>query len=1342
LTLRPVDVRGPARWRWLLVDGVGQAVAHHEVELDRSAAEYGAFGDLYEYVRSRRLPDDVVASEADIVERVGRWVGEHVFGPRLGRALVGTVRVEVPPEADFLLSRPLELAHVDGVPLSRLGVSLVFDLVPSDAAPRVPKEPVGEALRILALFSLPVGGSVLNLRRERFELAKTVRRLRTAADEPKAIQLRLLQYGVTRKRLKEAAAEYPGWDILHVSGHGERGVVLLEHADGSPDQVPTNELVDLLTPARGRLKVAVVAACNSGAEMAAASLRAMALDEAADQVEPPAGGNDDSAGSGVQVGLARGLVQRLGVAVVGMRFPVVDTFAIALTGELYPLLLGAGQPVDRAVALAVPQAAGDRPTMARPALSIGTPAVFGPAVGLRVAPPAGRVVLDPSLERMAWFPDEPNRFVGRTPALTAAGRVLAPASDTSTVLFVGMAGAGKTTCAVELAYQHRDRFAAGMLWWQAPTHPDEFDQAMSSFAHAVEAQLGIPFMQAIGSESALRQFLPRLRAVLRDNAVLVVVDNAETLLSDGRAWRDPLWALLMEALRGHGGLSRLVVTSRHTPHGWDGDDRVLVQPTHALSLAESVLLARELPHLGKLLDDEPHPERSATEVSERLALARRVLHVVQGHPKLLELADVAAGEDLDRLRAQLDAAERAEGRAELGRFFTAGVSGLDGDQFVEVLRSWTATVVTGLPEAARALAGLVACVEDDDRHTTILKMVWPVLWRQLHGQDAPVPDLADTLAALAAAAIVEVEPDPETPADNSPRPGDEAVPHGAGVRPARVLMHPGIAEAVRRGADPGFARLVDELCGGLWSALYQHAAEGEQRGEQASGAIVRAGLSGAPYLIRRCEWVKAGLLLERAAQRDRSPGVTRRVLGLLGRVIDGNPDLDTRLAHEGMYASALTRVDPVAAQSQLRLLIDRSLDGGNPAQAAVSATHLFNLLLAQGDLTAALALVDEQARWFVLTGDEQWRHAVNDGMRLQVLTGMGEHGQVLADATALLDRLDAMSAGPGPIGVQMWNLRETVADTARSAALALRSWAEALEFSRKVQDSKHRRGASLHDRTRTRFNDYFPLLRLRRFDEAEAVLLACQQVFDDAGDIPTLGVVYSARADLEAQRGRHGEAIRWEESALRYKYQRPEPELVAVSHNNLATHLVAAGRAGREVLGHRLAGLLLRRATGRAGTYYTDNVQLLGDDLRRYGDAALPTDADQVVHVVQQVAGVRFGEVFASLVPDSATRGAMYADAIATARQTPDLRMQVLREWAPIIAAVAAEADGGPQARYDLEPFLADLADDPHWADVVSVLRRIIAGERDPAELTTGLDDIDTAIATAVLDAVRQRPDP
>src|SRR5439155_7842373 len=132
--------------------------------------------------------------------------------------------------------------------------------------------------------------------------------------------------------------------------------------------------------------------------------------------------------------------------------------------------------------------------------------------------------------RMAGFPDEPERFVGRTAAMSAASRALAPNSGRTAVVFHGMAGAGKTACALELAYRHQDLFTP--VFWQAPLRDDEFATALPSFASALERQLdGFAMVDKIGTVEQLRRFLPRFTQLLEQRALLLVLDNLESLLN-------------------------------------------------------------------------------------------------------------------------------------------------------------------------------------------------------------------------------------------------------------------------------------------------------------------------------------------------------------------------------------------------------------------------------------------------------------------------------------------------------------------------------------------------------------------------------------------------------------------------------------------------------------------------------------------------------------------------------------------------------------------------------------------------------------------------------------------
>jgi hypothetical protein len=138
-----------------------------------------------------------------------------------------------PPEARALVFRPLELGYVRGRPLAVQDVTFVMQVGGEETASRA--GPVGDRLRVLGLFSLPEGGQPLNLRRERHAL---VRLLRGIGAIGRAVDVRVLQYGVTRDWLRTVLEEGEGWDIIHVSGHGAPGELLLETEDGRAGRSP------------------------------------------------------------------------------------------------------------------------------------------------------------------------------------------------------------------------------------------------------------------------------------------------------------------------------------------------------------------------------------------------------------------------------------------------------------------------------------------------------------------------------------------------------------------------------------------------------------------------------------------------------------------------------------------------------------------------------------------------------------------------------------------------------------------------------------------------------------------------------------------------------------------------------------------------------------------------------------------------------------------------------------------------------------------------------------------------------------------------------------------------
>jgi hypothetical protein len=192
---------------------------------------------------------------------------------------------------------------------------------------------------------------------------------------------------------------------------------------------------------------------------------------------------------------------------------------------------------------------------------------------------AGKSIFIATDEVMAGFPARPTRFVGRTEVTAAASSALASASGRTAVLFYGIAGVGKTTCAVELAYRHRHSFRA-LASWSAPTDPEQSDDAFRLLTVELQEQLPdhtLPTADKIVTDADVE----RLATVFIDAGMLLVLDNLETLLTPDGQWRDPYWALLISALTNHGGPSRVILASQVVPAGLNADT-VLVRRLHAL----------------------------------------------------------------------------------------------------------------------------------------------------------------------------------------------------------------------------------------------------------------------------------------------------------------------------------------------------------------------------------------------------------------------------------------------------------------------------------------------------------------------------------------------------------------------------------------------------------------------------------------------------------------------------------------------------------------------------------------------------------------------------------------
>jgi tetratricopeptide (TPR) repeat protein len=1196
---------------------------------------------------------------------------------------------------------------------------------------------------MLAVFSLPDGGNALNLRRERFELARLVREI--ARVHGKAVELRVVQYGATRERLADALLEEAGWDVVHLSGHGLAGGLLLEDDAGRPDQLTSDELVDLLDLGGEQIKLVTLSSCESAAVTATEHLRLLGLAPTRDGRAPgedrgvPAGDGGASEGQAALLGpddvaeelpaVATAVVDRLDCAVLAMRYPVGDEFAIELAGSFYDLLLGSGQPV--AGALAASLVRPDRGA-AVSGLSLGTPALFGArASDLSLVPPEGTPqMLEIRSGKLAGFPDQPVRFVGRVGALTRASKVLAPGSGRAGVVLYGMAGAGKTACALELAYTHERSFPL-MAWFAAPEESPggvEIRPVLASFALATERQLpGLQWAHLVDDPQQLRGFLPQLTEIMEQNRVLLVLDNLESLLTPEGAWRDERWGWVLAALMGHTGLSRVVVTSRRLPVGLP--EAVLVEPVHALSLPESVLLARELPRLRGLIDGTDLPAGLTVEAGREVAA--RVLGVVQGHPKLLELADGAAVDPVE-LRSRLadaDAAWLARGTRLDG--FLREESTASDDDFGAVLARWARSAAAGLPDEARLLLRVLCGLEDADRGPNVLEVVWRGVWKRTGRPGSPpgsAPDVAALLPALTGRALVAQDRDLES-----------------GVV-LRWRVHPGVADAVRADTDPGLAEVVDEVAGDAWLSTLRAARARETEGREGAW-VLRAAGSAAPYLLRRGRWDDLGFVAQEVLARD--PGVSAAaVLAPMLQVAaeatrGGDPRLEPNLGR--IHALVVLRLDPARGVTLLNELLGAAVAAGRYGNASVLAGDLANRYRDEGRYVEALGLVDQKVDYSRRAGLGPWTQLADQGWRLQIEYMQGRHREVFDEVEALRARMAALPADPDPATerVDGWNVRETILNLGALAARELRLWERALELNAENLASKRGREAGEHDQAKAAFNDYGPLIELGRLAEARALLIGCREVFEQADDILFLGYSLSALASVEDALG-HGErAVDLAREALRFGYA-GDPDGVGVSHHNLANYLRGRGADPGVVGAHRVAAAVIAYQTGSGRI--TDRLSALGRLLAGDDGASVPRSFGQVCALVGQVPGVDLAGLLARLPsrahdPDTAVQVVLAAALDAAAAEEAGRVELALAGWASVLSALhTAATDPDPDTRAaaaaTLTAVLDGFADSNDWRTLAAVLRHIHTGERDPGVLLDGLDEIDTAIAHRALDVL------
>ena len=1101
--LEMLDFDSPAHWRWKLSDGEGNVLVDLQVDFNASAWEFEAFKDLAYYLDAFRSADQPMDEEQAAVRDVGTWVGSTLLGA-VGERVVElrqSVLLVLPSEVEHasgVAGWPWELALVGGQSLAEVGVNFVI-------CGHAKVEPLittrGDALRMLAVFSSPQGPDALDLRRERVALVRQVAEI--AVSQQRAVELQVLQYGVTRAVLESTLSSPDGWDILHISGHGAAGLLVLEDEGGHADGVKAIELLQLVERAKARLKLVTLFACESATQIAEENLYLLGFSET------PPSRSSRSQSSSSSTSLAAALSKQIQCVVLAMRFSVGDEFAIGLSHDFYELAIGDSHRVSRALGLALARAATRQRNHPDSALSLGIPVLYGAAATRLVleAPTGSPNLLQDGQAAVGQTPPEPPLFVGRTGPMARARVALRPGSGFSGVVYYGMAGAGKSTCATELAHMQRRGFS-NLCWYQASSDQASATAELVRFALTLENQLpDLHLIDAIDDSEDFKGAADQLAAYLEQHDVLVVLDNLEVLLTPAGEWRDGRWDMLISAFSSHTGASRAVLTTRELP-GTLGAQYVL-EPIHALTLKESVLLAAGLPTLGKLLDGA----HSSTDVAATGAdLVHRVLSVLQGHPKLIELADGLAG-DPETLARHLDDAEAAWN--ERGASFKAFVAGSQSkspeSDYLAVLEAWTSRAVSELSSPSRLALQLLANLEVEHRTPSILNATWSDLWARARMQ-ADEPAITSLIQPLLERALVE------------------PVLNDTGTNLESYRIHPAIAEKVITETPEVTKANIQGVLGKYWHTLLEGALRYEEQGLSSHAA--EYALAALPYLLRDRRWPQVDRAAESLLNRERTPAVANYVTPYLEAAAAGVSGSDDEFLVVGIsrtLARAVAVTDLDKAARQLQSLIQIPLRSRNYELAYGLAGDLAAHYMDLQRFDLALGFANQHREYVRRAGRGQWTQLLADAVWLQARRMQGGRDQEVLDRGAELVatmRTLPERVGPTDHTVTPYNVLETLFGTMAASAQELKLWQASLDFNAEVVASLRRRGATRGDVALDLFNDWIPMANLGHVQEARDLVVKCRLIFEEEEHHLLLRATY-ALARLEEGLGHQARAQVW-----------------------------------------------------------------------------------------------------------------------------------------------------------------------------------------------------------------------
>jgi hypothetical protein len=343
------------------------------------------------------------------------------------------------------------------------------------------------------------------------------------------------------------------------------------------------------------------------------------------------------------------------------------------------------------------------------------------------------------------------------------------------------------------------------------------------------------------------------------------------------------------------------------------------------------------------------------------------------------------------------------------------------------------------------------------------------------------------------------------------------------------------------------------------------------------------------------------------------------------------------------------------------------------------------LLQQRNRFDEALVTADELVAARERNPDIWWRFDA-EGVRLTVLRNLGRYEEVYARAKVLWTEIDAALTALEPPRDDRHVIRNAYEMILQAGALAARpldKYEESLAMNRARRRSLRERDAPALWQASALYDDFVPLLKLSRVQEARRVCLEVLPTARAEGDRLLEASALGSLSEVELALDYVQDAYRVGALSLTILYgTRPfDRDQLITAHNRMANTYQRLEQ-WPEAFAHRVACVMLCILTS-----IDDHEELrrFAADLCNLRKPPLPAGLPELTEMLAAIHPIDFAAVIDNLAPDPDAAPRAFQEALSRARAIPldeVVSMQAIADtWGSAMAASAASVHGDQKAR-------------------------------------------------------------